>query len=65
MRRRTKAPTRALRARRRKLRALLEAAYAEIGSKTKQVEHECSRLDSDPVLNVLWENERDATYDRL
>ena len=65
MRRRTKATTRVSRARRRKLRTLLEAAYAEVGSKAKRVEREFSRLGTDPVLKVVWENERDAAYDQL
>jgi len=65
MRRRTKITTRDSRVRRRKLRTLLEAAYVEVGSKAKHVKREFSRLDSDPVLKVLWENKRDVAYDRL
>ncbi len=35
-----------------------EQAAQEVSALTKD-------LDTDPVLKVLWENERDAAYDRL
>jgi len=51
--------------RRTRARALLKAAYQEVGSKMRSLEHEFLPLDTDPVLKVLWEHERDAAYDRL
>ena len=54
-----------LRARRTKLRALLQAGYKELGVEARRLEREFTRLDSDPVLKVLWENKRDVAYDRL
>lgn len=48
-----------------KFRALLQAGYAELGPEAKRLECEFAHLEADPVLKALWENERDATYDRL
>ena len=48
-----------------KFRALLQAGYAELGSEARRLAREFARLEADPVLRALWENERDATYDRL
>ena len=48
-----------------KFRALLQAGYAELGSEAKRLEREFAHLGADPVLKTLWENERDAAYDRL
>jgi hypothetical protein len=71
MRRKTKATRRPIlgssrgRTSQEKFRALLQAGYAELGPETKRLEHEFAHLEADPVLKALWENERDAAYDRL
>ena len=54
-----------LRARRTKLRVLLQAGYMELGSQARRLAREFARLEADPVLKALWKNERDAAYDRL
>ena len=48
-----------------KSRALLRAGYEELGSEARRLEREFARLDSDPVLKVVWENKQDAAYDQL
>jgi hypothetical protein len=47
-----------------KFRALLQAGYAELGPEARRLEREFAHLEADPVLKALWENERDAAYDR-
>ena len=60
--RETQKPARVCRA---KVRALLEAGYMEVASKARRLEREFAHLEADPVLKAVWENERDAAYDRL
>ena len=52
MRQRTKTTTRVSRVRRRKLRTLLEAGYAEVGAKAKHLEREFARLDAESLSHV-------------
>lgn len=35
------------------------------GQEAREVSALTKHLDTDPMLKALWENERDAAYDRL